>query len=59
MKTKIFKLSNERGNAFVEYFILAMAVLLATALIVQRDNLTTIQNNVAAQFQNMAKQVVP
>ena len=59
MKMKIFNPWNERGNSFVEYFVLAMAVLLVTALFVQGGNLTAIQGNVADQFQNMAKQVVP
>ena len=59
MKIKIFNPCNERGlSSFLEYFVLAMAVLLATVAFYQ-GNFAGIQANIEAQFQNMVKQVVP
>ena len=59
MKMKIFNPWNERGtSSFLEYFVLAMAVLLATVAFYQ-GNFASIQNNIDASFQSMVKQVVP
>ena len=59
MKMKIFNPCNERVlSSFLEYSVLAMAVLLATVSF-YLGNFTGIQANIAGQFQNMVRQVVP
>ena len=57
MKMKIFNPCNERGNSFVEYFVLAMAVLLATVAFFQ-GNFSSIQTTVSDAFQSMVQQTL-
>ena len=56
MTMNIFK--NENGNAFIEYFVLALVILVATIAFFDQGNFRGAKQSVESAFDNLVSQVL-
>ena len=56
MTMKIFK--NENGNAFIEYFVLALVILVATIAFFDQGNFRGAKQSVESAFDNLVEEVL-